>query len=200
MTALTADPVQHSRRARYAVLALVLGVVLTACGGDADVSDSAPEAVDEAVEGATSAAEEAADVAEEAVERGEEMAESARENLEGQQAAQGGGSATLTVGGETWSFDRVLCAIGEEETGQEGAEFVLTSIQDGLQFYVSIDSFGHSVTLDDIEDFENPSVSLSSQGEDFIRVDGKNVSGEMAMVSGEDPMTELEASFEGVCP
>src|SRR5690606_29962242 len=34
-----------------------------------------------------------------------------------------GGTMTLTVDGETWSFDGVRCAIGEEETGVEGAEF-----------------------------------------------------------------------------
>lgn len=99
----------------------------------------------------------------------------------------GGGGATLTVGDESWTFDSVLCAFGEDEIGQEGAELVVSSIQDGLQLYVSIDSFGHSTTLDDVEDFENPSVGLLAGGpvaslgggeEEFIDVDGRDVTAE----------------------
>ena len=58
------------------------------------------------------------------------------------EAATGGGSKTLTVGDENWTFEPVLCALGPEEIGQEGAEFVLSSIQDGEQMFVSIDVLG----------------------------------------------------------
>lgn len=131
----------------------------------------------------------------------EESVDELVEGLEEQQSNEGGGSAVLTVGDEEWRFDSVLCAFGPEEIGQEGAELVVSSIQDGLQFYVSIDDFGHSVSVDDIEDFENPSVSLSSRGEDFIVVDGKNVSGQAAFSDGEDPTDPgTEGSFEVTCP
>ena len=209
MTTPTSSARQDSRFARASAIiaALALVPVLAACGGEdpetaaADVSQAAESAV-EAAASATDeeAAAAATSQAEEVVADAEDMVEDMKDDLEEQQAAQGGGSATLTVGDETWDFDRVLCAIGEEETGQEGAEFVLSSIQDGLQLYVSIDSFGHSVSLNDIEDFENPSVSLSTfGGGDFIELDGKTVSGAMTMTD-DGTMEEHDASFEGTCP
>lgn len=177
--------------------AIALALALSACGSAED-----PTAAD-VTDAATSAVTDAQAAAEDAAAGAQDMVEEMKEDLEGQQAAQGGGSASLTVGGQTWDFDTVLCAIGEEETGQEGAEFVLSSIQDGLQFYVSIDSFGHSVSLNDIDNFDDPSVSLdsamASNAGDFIEVDGKSVSGQMAIW---DELTgqEQDASFEGTCP
>ena len=87
---------------------------------------------------------------------------------------QSGGSASITVGDETWAFDGVLCAFGAEETGQEGAEFNLSAIADGLQLYISIDEYGHTVSLNDIENFENPTVSWESDmsADGFITVRG----------------------------
>ncbi len=159
--------------------------------GDASV-DEATDAVDEAVDTA-----ESGDLPEDAV----EFAEGQVDALEEVQEQQGGGSARLVVGDDEWTFDSVLCAFGEEQIGQEGAEFVLSSIQDGLQVYVSIDSFGHSISLDDIEDFENPSVSLSSDGDDFIIVDGKSVSAaaEFTDFAGDDLAT-TPGTFEATCP
>ena len=121
--------------------------------------------------------------------------------MEEVQEQQGGGSARFVVGDDEWTFDSVLCAFGEEQIGQEGAEFVLSSIQDGLQMYVSIDSFGHSISLDDIEDFENPSVSLSSDGDDFIIVDGKSVSAAAEFIdfTGDD-FTSTPGTLEATCP
>lgn len=183
--------------AAFAVLALVL----VACGG----SEGDPEVAAD-LPGTTVAlpadADEALEQAEELAENAEQMAEDMAENLEEQQAARGGGSATLTVGDQIWEFDSVLCAFGEDEIGQEGAELVVSSLQDGLQFYVSIDSFGHMVSLDDISDFENPSVSLSTFGsDDFIVIDGKNVSGEAGfMDSNSDSMDTVDGSFRVTCP
>lgn len=183
--------------AAFAVLALVL----VACGG----SEGDPEVAAD-LPGTTVAlpadADEAFEQAEELAENAEQMAEDMAENLEEQQAARGGGSATLAVGDQIWEFDSVLCAFGEDEIGQEGAELVVSSLQDGLQFYVSIDSFGHMVSLDDISDFENPSVSLSTFGsDDFIVIEGKNVSGEAGfMDSNSDSMDTVDGSFRVTCP
>lgn len=161
-----------------------VGALLVAsCGSDAEpaAGDEAP--VDEVVEDA------------------EEFAENQADALEEVQEQQGGGSARLVVGDEEWVFDSVLCAFGEEQIGQEGAEFVLSSIQDGLQLYASIDSFGHSIGLDDIEDFENPSVSLGSEGDGFISVDGTSVSAEAEFIdfTGDD-LTTTPGTFEATCP
>jgi hypothetical protein len=176
----------------------VAALLVVSCG-----SDDEPAAVDEAVEEASDAADEAADVVEssDVLEDAEEFAEEQVDALEDAQEQQGGGSARLVVGDDEWTFDSVLCAFGEEEIGQEGAEFVLSSIQDGLQVYASIDTFGHRVSLDDIEDFENPSVSLSSEGDDFIIVDGKSVSATAEFIdfTGDD-LSTTPGTFEATCP
>jgi hypothetical protein len=181
----------------------VVALLAASCGSDGEPAavDEAP--VDEAVEEATDAVDDAAEVAEssDVLEDAEEFAEDQADALEEVQEQQGGGSARFVVGDDEWTFDSVLCAFGEEQIGQEGAEFVLSSIQDGLQMYVSIDSFGHSISLDDIEDFENPSVSLSSEGDDFIVVDGKSVSAAAEFIdfTGDD-LSTTPGTFEATCP
>ena len=209
MSTTTAYRPIHSR-ALAAVLATVALVFVAGCGDDATqagAGDSAapdgpegttPEAVETAMEAAASATSE-----EEVAAAADEMAEEMAADLEEAQEARGGGGATLTVGDESWTFDSVLCALGEEETGQEGAEFVLTGIQDGVQLYVTIDDWGHSITLDDIENFEEPTVALRSADEgEFLQLDGTQVSAEMAMIDSEsfDPADAVDGTLEGSCP
>ncbi len=184
---------------RTVLIAATIVLALTACGGSdgdatstaapttapADAADTAPATADDAIAGA------------------EDFADDLVDSLETAQAAAGGGSVTLTVGDETWTFDSVLCAFGPEEIGQEGAEFVLSSIQDGNQMYVSIDSFGHSVSLNDIDDFVNPSVSLTSAfgADDFIILDGKSFSGSADFMDDtSDSFDTTPGSFSGTCP
>lgn len=115
----------------------------------------------------------------------------------------GSGSATLTVGGDTWSFDSVLCAFGEQQIGQEGAEFVLSAIEGGLQLYATIDSYGHSVSLNDIEDFENPSVSLESDWStgEFIELSGKQVRATALFLDyNTDSLAGVEGTLVASCP
>jgi hypothetical protein len=203
-------PGRISARRRAVRLLAPVGVaalLAASCGSDADPAAVEDESVDEVVEEASDAADDAADEAADVAESGDvsedavEFAEDQVDALEEMQDAQGGGSATLVVGDDEWTFDSVLCAFGEEEIGQEGAEFVLSGLQDGLQVYVSIDSFGHTVSLDDIEDFENPSVSLSSVGDDFILVDGTSISAAAEFVdyTGDD-LSETSGTLEATCP
>jgi hypothetical protein len=173
----------------WLIAAVVALVVVAGCGSDGeDAIEESTSDVSEAIESGD------ADAAEEAI---DDLAEAVEER----QAAEGGGSASFTVGDQSYTFESVLCAFGPEEIGQEGAEFVLSSIQDGTQFYMSIDSFGHSVSLDDIEDFENPSVSWSSQGDGFIQLDGRSASGEADFLDGTTESFEGQpGSFEATCP
>ena len=180
----------HHPHARTAAAAGALALLLSACGGDPEPGDPAGAGTVTADAGALAASP-------------EEAAEELVEDLEDAQAAQGGGSASLTVGGSTWDFDSVLCAFGEEQIGQEGAELVVSSIQDGLQFYLSVDSYGHSASLEDVENFQDPSVSLSTEGasDDFIKVDGTRVSGEAGFVDATtDSLEPIAGSFEATCP
>jgi len=177
--------------------ALALGV--TACGGG-DAVDTVQDAVSElssaAAEASPMTSAEAEEMVSEAVEDISDMASSLEE-------MQSGGSASITVGDETWAFDGVLCAFGAEETGQEGAEFNLSAIADGLQFYISIDEYGHTVSLNDIANFENPTVSWESDmsADGFITVNGKEASGEVGFVDFDsNTMDPVPGTFEATCP
>lgn len=201
---------------RPAALLLTFALVLAACGSDeATEEEAAEDAVEEAAQDAEEAIEDAtggdAEAAEELGTDPEELAEDLADSLESQQEAVGGGGAELTVDGETWTFDSVLCAFGPEEIGDEDAEFVLSAISDGLQLYVSIDGFGHSVTLDDVDNFEDPRVgwaaggplgALTGEAEEFIEVDGKQVSAEAEFTDSRDEMSTTSASgvLEATCP
>lgn len=204
---------------RSAGLLLVLVVLLAACGSEDPAEEAAQDAVDsieDATEDATQdatedATEDAAEALEELGDDPEELAEELAEDLETQQEAVGGGGAELTVDGETWTFDSVVCAFGPDEIGDEDAEFVLSAISDGLQLYVSIDGFGHSVTIDDIDDFEDPSVawaaggpvaSLTGDGEEFVEIDGEQVRAQTEFRDMRDEMSATTApgTLEATCP
>lgn len=176
---------------RWIVLTIVAAMAVTACGSDGDAQSDLEAASEDVAEAIESGDEDAVT----------ESVDDLVDELEETQAQQGGGSASLTVGDQTYQFDSVLCAFGEDEIGQEGAEFVLSAIADGTQLYFSIDSFGHSVSLDDIEDFENPRVSLASFGDDFIQIDGRSASGDAEfMDSTSDSLDLIAGSFEATCP
>ena len=180
-------------------------LALSACGGEAEVPPTpatqaepttTPEPVPEPTDEAPATGSDDG-----AIEMEEEMEEIAA-SMEAQQT---GGSASVTIGEQTWDFDGVLCAFGPEEIGQEGAEFVLSAIGDGLQFYISVDAMGQFVSLNDIENFEDPALSWEADqdasGEGFIQVDGKDVSGEATFIDYlRESWDEVEGSFEGSCP
>lgn len=202
---------------RHPLLAAVLAttLLLAACGdSDGDTvadatSDAADQASDAVQDAADQASDAAGDAADQATSDAEDMVDDMVDDLQDVQDAQGGGGATLTVGEETWSFDSVLCARGEDEIGQEGAEFVLSALKDGLQLYVSIDSFGHSVSLNDIQDFENPSVSLSADPftaqmtgnpEEFIELSGDSVGARVVFVDDTADGATVDGVLEAACP
>lgn len=214
---------------RFVLALLCLSLLAAACGGDDDdtsaddiADDGAGDATEDPTDGSpenppgddAGDAGDAGDATEDTTDGSPEsppgdddvddFIEEQRDNLEDAIESQGGGGATLTVAGETYTFDAVVCAFGAEEIGQEGAELVLTGIADGLQLYVSIDSFGHSVDLQDIEDFENQRVSLSAlpffNTEEFIQVDGKNVTAEASFIDDTNDGTEVDGTLEATCP
>ena len=187
---------------KVTLVALLFGfaLVLGACGDDDGDTGAAPtdEAAQPAADDEVGAdADDIGGELDDAIDAIDDMAD----DLEDLQSSQGGGSATLVVGDQEWTFDSVLCAFGEEQIGQEGAVFNLSSIQDGMQMYASIDSFGHNVSLNDIEDYENPSVSLESFGDEFITLDGKSITADGEFV---DDTTEsfdmIPGTFTATCP
>lgn len=197
--------------ATAAALALVL--VLAGCGDDGggDVTDAAEEAVEEATDAAEEATDAAGEAADDAADDVQGMADDMADDLEEMQDEMGGGSATLTIGDQTWEFDSVLCARGAEETGRDDTPFVLSSIQDGLQLDATINTeFGHSVSINDITDFENPSVAWSAGGplgalsggdDEIIQVDGDQVTVEADFVDDTgDAMETTPGTLTATCP
>jgi len=192
------------------IIGVVMALVLAACGGGADDAVGDSPATTSAAADPQGSSDPSGSAGDGAADGAQDLGDDLAQSLEDQQAAAGGGGATLTVGDTTWTFGSVLCAFGPDEIGQEGAEFVLSAIQDGLQLYVSIDSFGHSVSLDDISDFENPSVSLAAdpftaamtQGpEEFVEVDGKAISATALFLDGtSDALDPVEGTLEATCP
>ncbi len=142
----------------------------------------------------------ASEAEEQAKGQAEDMVDGMVESLEKQQEAEGGGHATFTARDETWEFDAVLCTFGEDEIDEDRAEFTLSSLKDGLQLHLMISSYGHTMSLTDLTDLENPSVSLTTMitgTDDFLVLDGKNVTGETVVYDGSDAsLTEIPATVE----
>lgn len=131
------------------------------------------------------------------------------------------GSATLIIGDQTWTFDNYYCAFGPEQTKNERVSFSSGSIgsPDGvrLQLDASIqdpDKQGRyegegtiqSVTLNDIEDFENPSVDFGAVGgivgaSGFvIQIDGNTVTVEASFDDGTtDERESIPGTLEATC-
>ena len=201
---------------RTIFLAAALALAAVACGGSDTVEVPAATAntADDAAAGDTTTSDvtssgvtssDATDTAsdEDVVVDAQESVDEITESVAEAQAVNGGGSATLTVGDQSWTFDSVLCAIGEEEIGQDGAVFVLSSLQDGIQLYLDItEQFGHSASLSDTSDFENPSVSLDSTGPytDII-LDGTSFTGTGEFLDSTTESAErAPGTFSGTCP
>ncbi len=103
------------------------------------------------------------------------------------------GSATLTIGDQTWEFTSFLCAFGHEATQSdvyafssdsrgehEGAAVQMqANIRDesGQGRYEGADLY-HEVFIQDISDFENPSISLRMNTSEGISIDGNTVTAE----------------------
>ena len=193
-------------------------LLLAACGSDGDDSSSD---TDEATTTEAAAPEETDDeTAEEPVAEDEPAAEPTDGAAEAPPEDSGGGgtggSMTLTVGEESWSFEDVFCAFSPEEAGNESVSFFVTTIANGLQPDASIidntgegryegDGVIQSISIHDIEDFENPTVAYSAEnfitGEPLIFIDGKSITGGGNFDDERtDEIEEIPGTLEASCP
>lgn len=123
----------------------------------------------------------------------------------GDLAAADGAAAILTVADQTYEFERIFCAFGPEETGGDDTEFSLSARQNGLQLDATINErFGHVVSVDDIENLDDPRVGWTAGGipgeaEDIIELDGKQVSAEATFRDGNTGETR-DGSLSATCP
>ena len=104
------------------------------------------------------------------------------------------GSATLTIGDETWEFDNFVCAFGHEATESDTFSFTTDSrgefdgVRVQMQVTIADDSgqgrfegegTSQRISFNDVSDFENPSIDWSMPREaGAISIDGYEVTAE----------------------
>ncbi len=147
-------------RARLLAMFVATAIVAAACGGS---TDAVPGTVDDSPTSTTS---------------GSTTPDATTTTTPAEtQPSVTRGSATLVVGDRTFEFDNYYCAQGSSNTGNAAVSFSSGAFGDyegtRIQLDASIldfdeqnrmegDGTTQSVTLDDVEDFENPSVGLSA--------------------------------------
>jgi hypothetical protein len=137
-------------------------------------------------------------------------------------STSGPGTATLAVGEESWSFDAVFCAFSPEEARNARVSFTASVIGevDGTRVQLSVDiqdpdeegryegdGVIQSVSINDIEDFEDPSIAYSSTSgfpgmpEWAIEIDGKDITAEPPFDDETtDEMEQTPGTLSIVCP
>ena len=137
----------------------------------------------------------------------------------------GMGSATLTIGDETWEFDSFGCAFGHDATQSDIFSFSSNSFGEHsngarVQMQADIeDATGqgryegegvvYTIYIADIEDFQNPSVDWEStsrslpsmaSGETVVTIDGDHITGEGLfddLLTGE--FEQVPGTLDGAC-
>ena len=125
------------------------------------------------------------------------------------------GRATLTIGDDVWEFDGFVCAFGHENTESDTYSFTTDSrgevdgVRVQMQATIADDSStgrvegsgtSHQISVNDISDFENPSVAWSLSGPDAIRIDGYDITAEGTFDDRLTPEREaIPGSLEATC-
>jgi hypothetical protein len=135
----------------------------------------------------------------------------------------GSGTATLTIGDETWEADGIYCAFSTEESRNDNVPFTaggFTETSTGARAQIDasvVDLSGAaeispenlSLTIDDVDDFENPSVSWGLNKQEVfggslpdLQIDGKNVTIEGVFDDGltENEFEAVPGTFVASCP
>jgi len=127
------------------------------------------------------------------------------------------GSATLTIGDETWEFDNFLCAFGHDNTESDTFSFTTNSfgefdsVRTQMQATIADDSSqgrfegegtSHRIDFDDTSDFENPSIGWNMRREaGAISIDGNSVTAEGTFDDGltEGEVEEIPGTLVATC-
>jgi hypothetical protein len=119
------------------------------------------------------------------------------------------GSATLTIGDQTWEFDSFLCAFGHDATQSDVYSFSSDTRGDheGVRVQVQAnirDSSGagrfegadlsHDVFITDVTNLGNPIIDLSFNAPEGIRIDGNDLTAEGQF---DDKLTEEIEAIPG---
>jgi hypothetical protein len=126
------------------------------------------------------------------------------------------GSATLTIGDQVYEFGTFDCASGHENTESDVFSFTTNSFQefDGVRTQMQFTAYDptstgrtegegvvHEIALDDISNFEDPSISWSMDAAESVSIDGHEVSVSGTFVDGltEAVNEALPGTLEAVC-
>ena len=180
---------------------IVLALVLAACGGESAGSDDTVAETD----GAS---------AETTVAQSESESEGSSDGAAESGPAGGPGSATLTIGDQVYEFDNYYCAEGTENTRNDSVPFssgAFGQVEDArVQLDASMydpdgrdsmeaEGVSFSVTLNDIDDFENPTVawadSFLAAAPPVFEYDGSTLRIEAEF---DDELTDEMEQFPGV--
>ena len=128
---------------------------------------------------------------------------------------EGSGSASLTIDGTTHVFDGFVCAFGHDNTESETYSFSSNAFGEiegaRVQFQVNVrdpDGEGRTegdgvipdITLDDIDDFENPSVSFFTRADKFsLTIEGDHLTGEGVIYDDVAFVEGVPVSLDATC-
>jgi hypothetical protein len=112
----------------------------------------------------------------------------------------GGAGITLTIGDETWEFPAALCAYKNAPAGEAGSEWNVSHVNNGLQVYIADDEFGTLVSVADIENGGNPTVSWEAIFDAVeITVNGNDVTASGTFTDGVNGGT-AQGTLTATCP
>lgn len=121
-------------------------------------------------------------------------------------AAQfGSGAATLRIGGNTWELEGFQCAFESSGVLNDGRTLGTNLIGeiDGtrVQLQIDVESDGTAqFTLDDIDDFENPSISYLETTDIDVTIDGNTVRAQGDVTDeASGSFDVVPMTFEGEC-
>lgn len=135
----------------------------------------------------------------------------------------GTGTATLTIGDQVFDITGLGCVFSAEEARNPDFPFNMSGFatsDDGHRLQMSADIYdpsgeektegegvSHHISIDDIDDFENPSVSWATIGgfgggtETKLTVDGKHVTGVGSFDDATtDDFEQIEGMIDASCP
>lgn len=111
-------------------------------------------------------------------------------------------AATLAIGGQTWTFDRVLCAFGDD-TGQDDISFSLSARQEGRQLDAQIsERFGHTIDVSPLRGDGSDAWNAGEAGagaENFIQIDADRVTAGATFTNSATGET-AEGTLTADCP
>jgi len=116
-------------------------------------------------------------------------------------AADAPGGIVLTIGDQVWEFPGAQCAFANARAGEDGSEWNVSNVQDGLQVYVYVEGGVQEVTIDDITNGGNPTVAWVAGGDAVsLTVDGDDIVAEGTFTDKVGGSAPTAGKLEATCP